>query len=1512
MKQTNNAIKFLMAQYRAIFKNANIAMVAAMAAAALSAGAANAATANALENKAEWDKALTSGDGTITITGTTSDEGAKGKFANITVSGAAGSTVKLKLDANQKLVVSDVTSAITANTIKAGGASDAKLVISGSGDIEINGVSKGTDLKGLTIEADSGSVVVDVNKLTVNTNLVIKSSADEGSVASVSAKTITIGDNAFKADEATKVEGLAKVNVGDATGSGSITFGSADSEILINKDGRLAVTAISGAAAGAPQAGAHVSGKSLTVNGGVVSFESGAASGKSVYGVQNTVLKGGILNVKDGSLTTVDLGDAANKISLTSGSHLVLAGNLGVDKGTIDVGSDSVLAASANTGKVTLGTDGTQGDDIAVLKISSKQLGSFLTGKVGDADLKYKNEANIYDAKTDNDLVKAAKGILNLKSGGTVELTDTDPVDIATNKTFAFHGSADAGKIHAQAGTIKGTKLTVSKNLTNASAVEIAAKDLTLGSAEFDGKAALGVGNFLAENVTLVKNKSKEEFLLQDKLQLENAAGGKIKGSVNVSGTMIEVMPGSKFTLADNANLTITSGDAASGNVGLKLDESSLTLSGKLTTNEKGKIQLVDGTLDASKVTDYKVAASSILMEEASTLILNGSKIINLKDDKNKVIFDPAKFAATAVSGNGLATINLANIGSMTMKQFDSLQTQTGFTGLFEGFNITEVDDSVKPSLNLSAVKPGTPANVYHNTQVTVGTDGISEKSYSMGSVALSGTKSLEIKAGAGKASLVKLTNAGANGNTTNRFIQTSDNKIGGVTFSGSNVGLVLEGNGSIGAVLPKNENDGALIIGSIDGKTKGNVTVKGNIGSPASIGTLQVGNGSALAVTGGKVRTHELFIKPGASLNASKAEVSVVGNDSNAAYSEIFGDLNASSIYFVGKGEHIIANQANVQVDTFKGSSNAVIRIGQEGENGLGATVITGTLDLNGGTLIVDPDLGKEASYKIVGDLADAANKINGKIVVGNNAVTAFGYTDKASVQEVVGKYLDANGSFKADSKIKNALVLNTNIEVGTGSSLTIDPKATAAGSNAVTFGKDSALIVTDEAIKDGKSAINITAGNKVVDAKNGGTVVLSGKFKSGDTYTIFEGASFNGELDVTSANGWLNGKIGANGKIENLDLNYDTLDTQMAGVSAPVRELFANILGKDSDKYLTGPGVGADFLFDVGTNSNTGIEADAAAHAATYAGAQQAAVVSVTTMADAMFGRVGAVGVEAASISATGSQANGGVWLTPMYKNVDSDGFNAEGVSYGSDVDLAGVAFGTDTVNGNMRFGAVFNIGSGDAEGKGQGNGLKDEFDYYGFGIYSAMGFGNFALVGDASMTVISHDVEGFGLKGKADTTAVTMGVTGQYTFATPMVDVTPHLGARFIRLNTDSYDLTSAEGVLATTDFDVQNVFSVPVGVTLSKAFVAGGWSLAPSADMTIAFNTGDTDAKSNTQFNSSKSMSVATNTEVLDEVTYSLTLGLGAQYGAFGTSFGINYTGSSNTDSLGVNAQARYMF
>ena len=459
--------------------------------------------------------------------------------------------------------------------------------------------------------------------------------------------------------------------------------------------------------------------------------------------------------------------------------------------------------------------------------------------------------------------------------------------------------------------------------------------------------------------------------------------------------------------------------------------------------------------------------------------------------------------------------------------------------------------------------------------------------------------------------------------------------------------------------------------------------------------------------------------------------------------------------------------------------------------------------------------------------------------------------------------------------------------------------------------------LIISDKAFgADKKGAaikfLGTTNTPGTISAAPGSKVVLVGDFDANDTALKLAvksdgttAATVPNDIKIEYAGGLLEGKYDPTKGTFALEFKPEKAGAIYDGISRPVADaIVAKLKGQFKDKNAAGYGLFANLIAAENYKA-----IDATAHAATYAGAQQAAVAAVTTMADAMFGRVGAVGVEAASISATGSQANGGVWLTPMYKSVDSDGFNAEGATYGADVDLSGVAFGTDTVNGNMRFGAVFNIGSGDAEGKGNGNGLKDEFDYYGFGIYSAMGFGNLALVGDASMTVISHEVEGLGLRGKADTTAVTMGVTGQYTVATPVVDVTPHLGARFIRLNTDSYDLISATSVEGTTDFDVQNVFSVPLGVTLSKGFVTGGWTLAPSADLTIAFNTGDTEAKSNT-FIAGKNIGL--NTEVIDEVQYGVTLGLGAQYGAFGTSFGINYTGSSNTDSFGVNAQARYMF
>ena len=47
-------------------------------------------------------------------------------------------------------------------------------------------------------------------------------------------------------------------------------------------------------------------------------------------------------------------------------------------------------------------------------------------------------------------------------------------------------------------------------------------------------------------------------------------------------------------------------------------------------------------------------------------------------------------------------------------------------------------------------------------------------------------------------------------------------------------------------------------------------------------------------------------------------------------------------------------------------------------------------------------------------------------------------------------------------------------------------------------------------------------------------------------------------------------------------------------------------------------------------------------------------------------------------------------------------------------------------------------------------------------------------------------------------------------------------------------------------------------------------------------------------------------------VVNDLTYGATLGIAAKTGGFSLGLGVNYTGSSNVDEFGVQANARFMF
>ena len=1521
MKQTNNAIKFLMAQYRAIFKNANIAMVAAMAAAALAAGSANAAT----QSK---DGVLDASDFANANTGAGVQAETVNKESALDMSkvqvdgdafGYAGNDAVTKVDGAQVTITGakDKHLAFAGLSLTNG----AKLTISNLGEeanSTIYGYKSGTSPKG---QGNEGAFTVDGSTVEATSAAFQFNTVDikNGSTVTLGGK-IT-GDKKSN-DTAQNAEWFIYSNIGtNISGSSGGVLTVDSSTVNLKHESQL------------------VSTTAVKLNGATVNF----AGQTHKDGYATTFIRGidstnGQVTLSNSTQLNVN-GDAAiyakaidvqsATATIAAGKKLTLDGdwtdakqsNAGSHKKSSITVKDFTVNAEGNGGKLVIGN----ATNASTVEITGKTV--INSGHENNAEVTVSGADAVLAVNAS--AIEKGKGIfsgstsqLTLANGATLQLnglTGDKSLDLAKTAQIEFTNTAAHNKIKLDtAATIKGDNLVISDAVTSGAAATIDAVNLTLGSGTFDNSAnALGVKALKAEKVTFVPS-GTAAFTLQNDLALESAVANTINGAVTIGKDAGAAKISIKGDYTADKDVIVKSGSAT--NVGLAITDGSLAVAGKFeTTKTNGLVTLSNGKLDISNASSLAVAQSTVTMTGTSALVLDGSKVIKAAGDA--VDFQNG-IAGNSFTGDASSKLVFTKLESLTEAQFKDLKKDAaGFKGLFEGFTVTGL--TVKDEMALggdNGVQSGITGQ-YDNTQATLdGTKTNIDAAYDVGNLELTSGDAVNISGGS-----LSLNNGNANGASGN-FVQKSDGTVAGVTLTGATSALTLNNEGKIGAITANAAGDGVVNLGDVTGATKesAKVTVAGAIGDGTKVvGKVALSANSSLTVEG-DVYAKQFNTAAGSSVDLGKNKL-VVGTGNGD--SVILGNVSASEIKVDGTSNVMFAGGGNIDIDTLTGTANAKIQVGDDSEGGLGAILTTTNLVLGGGSIFVDPDWHKPAGFVVTdklatngGSTASGSGTLDGMAYVGKNAALGIGFANTdaglAELKALVAPYLVDNGGF-AESGVKNALVINDNIKVESGKGIAVDATltstnySTSAPSNEIKLGAGAALVVTDKALDEGATAaitfVNSTAS---LTSGDGAKVVLVGDFTAADKgKKIFAAnngaANVTGTVDVVAAGGLLVGQI-TDGAIASLALDPDAEKAIRSEVSAPVGQLFVDFA---NGKFDGATGAGYDFLTKA-ISSKQFKAIDAAAHAATYAGAQQAAVVSVTTMADAMFGRVGAVGVEAASIAATGSQANGGVWLTPMYKSMDADGFNAEGVSYGSDVDAAGVAFGADNVNGNMRFGAVFNIGSGDAEGKGQGNGLKDEFDYYGLGIYSAMGFGNLALVGDASMTVVSHDVQGLGLRGKADTTAVTMGLTGQYTVSTPMVDVTPHLGARFIRLNTDSYDLVGADGAIATTDFDVQNVFSVPLGVTLSKGFVTGGWTLAPSADLTITFNGGDTEAKSSTTFTGIKAINM--NTEVLDEVTYGLTLGLGAQYGAFGASFGINYTGSENTDSFGVNAQARYMF
>ena len=688
------------------------------------------------------------------------------------------------------------------------------------------------------------------------------------------------------------------------------------------------------------------------------------------------------------------------------------------------------------------------------------------------------------------------------------------------------------------------------------------------------------------------------------------------------------------------------------------------------------------------------------------------------------------------------------------------------------------------------------------------------------------------------------------------------------------------------------------------------------------------------------------------------------------------------------------------------------------------------GTLELNGGNLIVDPEYTEATSVAAVGKFKEGKKSsyqydndkgiLHGNLFVGQNAAFGLGATVKetqaAIAQFQVGNALDPE-------KYGSILYLNGQLDVSAGSHIALNSKesvdnktttafleatnaynvsseTTEAGSSAVDriaalgLGANTAIIMTNQAFEDADgektgTAIYFDRTNAAVKA-GGGEIILAGDFDLSDNLNIFQDKDAEGQqgvdikdgkILVKTLNGFLYTTLEGDNQGYNvkLDVNKPEAYGIMSEASDPVVETLiaygVSVTGgattpevpetpvePDTPSTPEGEGntgTGNGSIVDVvGGNTETpapeqqvamteiqpqanaeeapaqtaakssflervivnthGAPAEQAARLGVYGGAAQVGLAAAGSNSDVLESRFG-IGANAQSLNLASNGMGGTLWVAPIYKSSDSDDFGAQGLNYSVDFDLYGVALGGDyKVTNEVTVGAMFNVGSGSLDGQGNAAaaGTSNDFDYFGFALYGAYQAGALTVTGDLSYTQVDNDLEGSNEVGKltasSDTSAWSLGVTGQYKFSFAAVDVTPHAGLRFTSLDLDDYSLEAAGyGNVANYDGDTLSVFSIPVGVTFAKTIEGESWNVTPALDLHVTGQFGDDEAEGTVAWTGTN-LSTNVSSEIFDSFTYGATVGVQAESNSFSFGVGLGYTGSSNADEFSAQANARFTF
>lgn len=737
---------------------------------------------------------------------------------------------------------------------------------------------------------------------------------------------------------------------------------------------------------------------------------------------------------------------------------------------------------------------------------------------------------------------------------------------------------------------------------------------------------------------------------------------------------------------------------------------------------------------------------------------------------------------------------------------------------------------------------------------------------------------------------------------------------------------------------------------------------------------TLKVTGSSDITLTGGEagftgvVNAENEAVATNVEVSNASLTVGLEGNASaqNLTLNEVTVDGGTFAV--AGNGLDTTQVEANKLV-TESGTvavNNATLTV-QETVVSTGVLSITnavsdlGTVDFSGGVLFFDPSYNTHTFKN---------GEVGGLFLTSDGSVVnvASGLDNLQELAQKAGFTTTATGSGEFTLGTgQSMLALGQNLTLTGSGQVIVDAGVTYENtgstyvakidgqniSNGAYFGNNSLLVVNGNTIKGTTAAINLAgASNQTLYVQNGAKLLIADAV-AGQTYTVISGATnadtatgnaFNGgTYNSDTSTGWKGANLLTSSDMVSLTSEDGTV---FKSVSADAHTVFPNLSHELATAVNTLYGqqlndvdadaMGVRFLSRATDNRYLGADKQAAASTIESAArmAFAGAVPQMTKMAsdagtNAVVNRLGfanpADGAQAMNAEGKIVDRNTtgfALWIAPLWQNQHGWGMEAGNLDYGFNGNLGGVSLGADyTFENAIRAGITFNIGGGYAESSGGDlNSTENRMTFWGLGAYAGWNYENFGLMADVSYTSTWNDLEqdmdgrmGMGdLEADVQATAISAGLRAEYKLETSVLDIIPHIGVRYMSLNTWGYDVDTNGGTVLEGDGFHQDIWTFPIGVTFSKDFTLdSGWFFKPSVDFSVIPAAGDIKAKQDVAFTGLPG-TYEVETQMMDYLTWQG--GVGLEMGNDNLSFGVNYTlqAGQHTTGHGVFGSFRYEF